>query len=291
MSVLLKQEETNIRAKYTRAHIPNAVFFIPFGYYYTVRLGTISKLLSWALIYIMPTAFYSAVGYNGSWILFAINYLLVLIAAFSLYEYGYIINDTCSIRREEQPAIRLYDYNFAFFARWKSLILATRLFYAIIATSILYLLNADNSHIIMVVFSLAFMCLCFAIYNYWRNRYNVWFYPILVCSRFLPFMLIYDFHWPPCLLLFLSFPLLNALERFSMPRYRWPWMRKLIPDEQSKTLFRVLYYTIVLAVLISALFISGLSLILLTPIFLLFLYRLILLFWLRKHHPKNYLNG
>ena len=267
------------------------MFYIPFAYYYTVRLGTIPKLLSWLLLYLMPTAFYSAWTYCGSWSLWTANYLLILLATFSLYEFGYIYNDTRAIRHEELPAIRLYRRNFLHFDRWHVLILSARIVYAAAALGVLYHLNANNERFLLVVASILLMCLLFGIYNRWRNKYNVWFYPFLVCSRYIPFLLLYELGWLPYLLLFLSFPLVNALERFSMPRHRWPLMRRLIPDEQSKTRFRVVYYTLILIFTATALYGSGLSLTGVIPIGILFVYRLALLGWVRRHSPENYLNG
>ena len=158
----MKQAETNIRLKYARPYIPNAVFYIPFAYYYAVRLGTLPKLFSWMLIYLMPTAFYSAVGYTGSWALFALNYGLILLAVFSIYECGYIANDTLSIRHEEQPAIRLYDYNFAHFERHKETIFCVRLFYTVLSMTILDLLNGGPGTNYTVGFSITLMFGLFA---------------------------------------------------------------------------------------------------------------------------------
>lgn len=287
----MTQEEPNIRPRYTRSSISNALFYIPFGYYYVVRLGTMPKLLSWVLIYIMPTAFYSAFGFHGSPCLFAINYLLILIATFSVYEYGYIYNDTVSIRHEQQPALRLYESNLKHFEHWKPCISGIRLLYTVTALSLLLALNENIIRLCLVVLSIAVMCLLFAIYNRWRNKYNVWLYPLLVFSRYIPFMLLYDHDGLTYLLLFLSFPLLNALERFSMPRYRWPLMSELIPNESSKTRFRIWYYAIISMTTIPTFVITKQSLILLLPIVVLLLYRLILALWLRSHHPDNYLNG
>ena len=286
----MKQAETNIRLKYARPYIPNAVFYIPFEYYYAVRLGTLPKLFSWMLIYLMPTAFYSAVGYTGSWPLFALNYGLILLAVFSIYECGYIANDTLSIRHEQRPTIRLYEYNFAHFERHKASIFASRIGYSLLALLALYALNGYETTL-RTAFSILVMTLLFGIYNCWRSRYNVWLYPFLVCSRYIPFMLLVPHPWEVWLLLFLSFPLLNALERFSMPRYRWPLMRKLIPSEESKTLFRAVYYSVVLLLTFLLVQAKGYTYTLLIPIMILCLYRVALVFWLKKHKPENYLNG
>ena len=267
------------------------MFYIPFAYYYVVRLGTLPKLLSWMLIYLMPTAFYSAVGYSGPWPLFALSYLLVLLATFSLYECGYIINDAVSIRREEQPAIRLYDRNLSHFARWQACILGARLLYALTALLCLYLLCRDTAVICHIGLALLAMCLLFALYNRCRSRNNVWLYPLLVCSRYLPFLLLFPHPGTIYLLLFLSFPLLNALERFSMPRYRWPLMRTLIPDEPSKTRFRVAYYILLVLITTPLILLTEHSWEWLLPIYILCAYRIALALWLRTHHPDNYLNG
>ena len=242
------------------------------------------------LIYLMPTAFYSAIGYTGSWGLFALNYGLILLAVFSLYELGYIVNDTLSIRRESQPAIRLYDYNFAHFERHKALIFASRIGYSLLAMLALYALNGYETTL-RTAFSILVMALLFGFYNRWRSRYNVWLYPLLVCSRYIPFMLLTPHPWEVWLLLFLSFPLLNALERFSMPRYRWPLMKRLIPTEESKTLFRAAYYCL-LSLIATPIFIwAERPLMWLTPIYILCIYRIALAWYLRTHTPENYLNG
>ncbi len=242
------------------------------------------------LIYLMPTAFYSAIGYSGSWTLFALNYWLILLAVFSIYEYGYIANDTLSIRHEQQPAIRLYDYNFAHFERYKALIFTSRIGYSLLALLALYALNGYETAL-RVGLSILVMASLFGIYNCWRSWNNVWLYPFLVCSRYVPFMLLMPHPWEVWFLLFLSFPLLNALERFSMPRYRWPLMRKLIPSEESKTRFRAIYYIVVLLFAGIFIYAKEYNYIVLTPIFILCLYRVALVFWLKKHKPENYLNG
>lgn len=273
-----------------RSHIPNAVFYIPFGYYYAVRLGTLPKLLSWMLIYIMPTAFYSYLQYEGTWLPFAVNYLLVLLAVFSLYELGYILNDTIAIRHEEQPALRLFPNNFEHFARYSRLIVLARFMYAIIAMALLYLTDASLLTLPLAANILA-VPVIFAIYNSWRSKYNVWLYPVLVFSRYLPFMLLYNTDGWAILMLFVSFPLVNMLERFSMPRYRFPLMRKLIPTEESKTLFRVVYYLIVLWLPLLLPQPITTKYLYMFPLEILCFYRLMVLFYVRHNKPKNYLNG
>ena len=283
-------QNNDFRAKHVRSHIANAVFYIPFGYYYAVRLGTLPKLLSWLLIYIMPTAFYSFNTYEGAWLPFAVNYLLVLLAVFSLYELGYILNDTIAIQREEQPAIRLYPNNFEHFSRYSRLIVLARFSYAALALAVLYLIN-NTLLTLPLVANILLIPVIFAIYNSWRSKQNVWLYPVLVFSRYLPFMLLYNMDGLAILMLFISFPLVNMLERFSMPRYRFPLMRKLIPTEDSKTLFRTVYYLIVIWLPLLLPLPITTKYIYMFPLEILCFYRLMLYFIVKHCRPTNYLNG
>lgn len=272
------------------------MFYLPFGYYYVVRLGTLPKLLSWMLIYLMPTAVYSFCTYKGGLTPFCTNYLLTLLAVFALYELGYILNDTVAIRHEEQPAIRLYEHNFRHFEKHMWLIVGVRVLYSLLALGALWWANrswhvTDITHLRLVAGCIVLMMAVFGVYNSWRSHYNAWLYPLLVLSRYLPFMLLYRVDGWAILMLFISFPLVNMLERFSMPRYRFPIMRRLIPTEESKTLFRVIYYLIVMwAPLLLPLPIT-MAYVYMFPLEILCFYRLMVFFYVKRHQPKNYLNG
>lgn len=250
----MKQEERNI----------SAAFYIPFAYLYSVRLRSITKLLSWLLLYILPTAFYSG--------LTTLSYLLVLFATFSLYELGYIFNDTVAVRREEHPSLRLNESETAYFFAHRWSIVLTRLLIAAIclcalSPTINYQFSIFNSQLSMLVL--------FALYNRWRNRYNVFLYVWLVFSRFVPFMCLAEHGAFDYMLLFVSYPMLIGMERFSMPSYRWGLMGKLIPDEPSKARFRAAYYCLALVILVPYCLYSGRTLYPLTPIAILAVYRIL----------------
>lgn len=289
-------ENNDIRTKIVRERIPNAVFYIPFAYYYVVRLGTIWKLLSWILIYIMPTAFYSWLTYTGPWPLFAANYVLTLAGVFTLYELGYILNDTVAVQKERQPAIRLHNRNFRHFEKHAWIIISVRVLLAIAALAGLWAVNrtgqvTDSPHLWSVCGSVVLMTAVFGLYNSWRSKYNVWLYPILVFSRYLPFMLLYSFDGWGILMLWLSFPCVNMLERFSMPRYRYPVMRKIIPTEESKTVFRAVYYLVVIWLPLLLPVPLTVKYMYMFPLEILCFYRLMVLFYVQHHRPTNYLNG
>ena len=289
-------ENNDIRTKIVRERISNAVFYIPFGYYYVVRLGTIWKLLSWMLIYIMPTAFYSWLTYSGSWQMFAANYVLTLAGVFTLYELGYILNDTVAVQKERQPAIRLQNRNFRHFEKHAWAIITVRVALAAAAFAGLWIFNrtgqvTDSTHLWFVSGSAVLMTALFGLYNSWRSKYNVWLYPLLVFSRYLPFMLLYRIDYWGILMLWISFPCVNWLERFSMPRYRFPVMRKIIPTEESKTLFRVIYYLVVVWLPLLLPLPLVVKCMYMFPLEVLCFYRIMVLFYVQHNKPKNYLNG
>ena len=250
----MKQEETNIKA----------TFYIPFAYLYGVRLRSVPKLLSWLLLYILPTAFYSHLD--------VLSYTLVLFATFTLYELEYIFNDTVAVQHESQPSLRLTDTQTAYFFAHRYLIIFTRLLIAALCLALLSLLHSFTPSLLC---ALAIMLILFTYYNRWRNRYNVFLYIWLVFSRYIPFMCLAAHSGIDYILLFVSYPLLIGLERFSMPAYRWPFMRRLIPNEEAKARFRVAYYVLALLVLVPYCYLTGLSLYALLPIGVLALYRIL----------------
>ncbi len=264
--------------------VSNLVFYLPFAYYYKVRLRTTEKLLSWVLIYLMPTAWYSwyAAG-ELSW-LFCINYLFILIAAFTLYETGYIHNDTFTTRHEKVPTLRLSEENLRYFYSHCHSIFLSRILTALVLLTALLILNGFSAQILLTSLSIVLIPCIFYLYNHCRNKYNVLLYPVLVFSRYIPFMLPYSPSWQLVLLLFLSFPCCNMLERFSMPKQRFPVFKLLIPTEKSKTYFRIAYYIIILAVLL-----PFFSIMQLVPVIILAIYRCLVAILLLFYHPKRYL--
>ena len=309
-------KQQDIRTRYASAEISNAVFYVPFAYLYQVRLGTPWKLLSWLLIYLVPCAFYGWLASPGNmphW-LFVFNLVSVAFAVITIYELGYIFNDTRAILREAQPAIRLYKNNFDYFALRRSLIVTARIIIASVFLTAFVKVNTDFGpadcfpRLMRTVDAVLLIVPVFAIYNYWRGKWNVLLYPVLLFSRYLPFLMPYDFSAAHALLLFMCVPCLSAVERFSMPRHRFPLMRVIIPDEDAKTWFRVGYYCVVILLLHMVMyfcpqFLNGVvpwaseqswmlcSAFALSPFYVLLAYRFAVAVFTRFVKPRNYLNG
>ncbi|MCM1035308.1 MAG: hypothetical protein NC038_06775 [Paludibacter sp.] len=239
----------------------------------------------------MPTIFYSAYQQEWTSSLFWINYLLILLAVFSFYEIGYIHNDTFATRHESAPSLRLYKENLLYFEQhWKSIFIS-RTVVAVVSMILFFLLNYRTIAAFYTICNILLIVPLFLCYNSIRNHYNVWLYPLLVWSRYVPFLLPYVTDALLFVLLFLSFPCLNMLERFSMPKHRFPIMRYFIPTEQSKTRFRVIYYSLLLTILIPLILLKHYSIVILTPFGILWCYRLCLWLLVQYRTPKNYLQG
>ena len=283
----------DIRERYASDGIENGVFYVPLAYLYRVRLGTVGKMLSWLFIYLLPCVFYAwcAAGTEVEWWRFTAQMLLVFMAVITVYELGYIFNDTYATRREAQPAIRLYQHNFDHFYSHVPHIVATRLVCAATFMALLYICCDATKTYWLAASAGALIIPLFAVYNLWRTKWNVMLYPVLLFSRYIPYLLLYDASWQYVALLFFSVPGLSMLERYSMPRHRFAMMRWLIPDEQSKTRFRVIYYTLALMALMILHVVRGLPLILAAPYCVLWAYRIAIMLYVRHHTPRNYLNG
>ena len=254
-------------------------FYIPLLYIYRVRLQRMDKLLSWLFIFLMPTAFYSL--YNDCHIGSILNYILVLLAVISLYELGYMLNDTYAIRREVHPTLRLTQEQTRDFYKHSTSIILTRILYATIALAVYWFVSSSPGQALITTIAVFLIVPIFLLYNYWRRPTNVLLYPVLVYSRFLPLVLANQTFVKPTaevmplymalLLLFLSYPFEISLERLSMPHYRFAWMKHLLPDEHSKVYFRIIYY-LVFSIMLS--FLLPYSYLL--PFYLFLIYRTIL---------------
>ena len=300
MESITDQYLSDRRLQYAREHIPNRVFYLPFDYLFNVRLGTIAKLLSWAVIYIVPTAVYSwllADNLGISTADFCLSYLVLLLAVFNVYECGYIYNDTTATLKEKYPTVRLYHHNLLYFLKHYYDIIITRAAITLAAVTCYVFLNWHTDNLLLTIVALFFIPFVFTFYNRTRNKWNVLIYPFLVLSRYVVFLVPFlqsELTGIAALMLILCFPLCNAIERFSMPRHRFPLIKKIIPDEDSKTLFRVGYYLLLIAVAAPLLFIlypTPTATALLAPAALIALMRLIIYIITLHHRPQNYLRG
>ena len=273
------------------SHISNVSFYLPFTYVMLARMGTPAKSLGLLLIYAVPTCYYFLLAGGFDWSLVPI-YLLCITLIYTLYEMGYIQNDTETIKREENPSIWLWPSNFEFYETHKYSIYATRLGLAA-GLSVLFCLywgtHVGTCLFLCMAWSIA---LIYQIYNRIRNRWNLLLFAMLQICRYLSYLFLFapDVNGKIVLLSFVSFPLCYIVERTSHPRYHLKWIQQLIPSRERLTSFRVKYYAALCLVCSVLLWQNILNLTDCVIPFYFLVYRSgILLYVKRFGKPRNYL--
>lgn len=254
----------------------NLLFWIPMQYNFTIRLkNNLQKIISWLFINLFPTSYYALVDFENITTKTIIILITFTTSFFYLYEFGYIQNDLISTKKEKNPTERLSpsqkkyaSENYNFIKYWRILIF-------VISALIIFFLSPTKNTIIAI--SISFICIIlFQIYNNWRSLYNAFLYFWLVACRFLPFIFIFNNNSKQIILysilILLIYPLEIGIERFSMPKYRYPIISQIIPSEKSKTIFRFIYYLVITTILS---LIIGFNYIIF-PFFLFLIYRFLL---------------
>jgi len=220
-------------------------FYFPILYFLHTRIASVGKLVSWMIIYCVPTFF---ILYNYSTLSFLhtlISYLLQILLIYTFYEVGYIQNDCETIKDEVNPTLRLTAAELAYYEKHKAGIYLTRLGLGGCLSAALWHLNngPDTWPFITVAASII---LIYQVYNKIRSRFTLVLHFILVCLRFLSYPIlfvgsntVFDFNYF-CLLLI--FPILNLMERGSNKKFQVKFLQYLIPDPKHLNSFRVWYY-------------------------------------------------
>lgn len=231
------------------------------------------------MLMILPTATYflSLAPSDGGCKL--LNYVLLLLIVVMYYELGYIYNDAITTQSEEHPTMRLSADMLQYGRQHIGIIYLVRLVLVLTLMCVLGYLNQWQEWVIITLVWVLLLQPVFLIYNTLRNQKAVFFYPILVCWRYLSFIWIglHQLGWmDACFLLLLSYPLEISIERFSMPQRRFDWLRPIIPNEEAKLRFRVIYYFWAVGMSWIIIDVHQLPLIWLIPCGFLLLYRLLI---------------
>lgn len=200
--------------------------FIPFVYFIFTRIKTPSSFVSWIIIYFVPILVIATIfGGNDAFLTFCL-----IASVYSVYEFGYIFNDSLTILKESSPTLRVSE-EFSTFVRmniYKLFIL--RLFQS-------YILGYIAVGNICLFYILPIIILYF-FYNNIRSRVNLFLHFFLVLFRYsFPIYVLsgLSFFW---LSIFL-FPVPNLIERSTEIRFNFKFLIRLRPYID---LFRVFYY-------------------------------------------------
>lgn len=229
------------------------IFYLPSAYLHRVRLERdLGRILSWWFLLVVPTLGYYLLA-QSTWGLHAlIAYALLAAAVVPYYELGYMLNDTYATRREQHPTLRISPEKMAYFYNHVSKIIILRMVWV---CSLLFIYGLWDEWSLPAVYTMVGTLLLlpiFLLYNWLREGKAVLFYPVLVSSRYLVFLIPLwgTVHlWKYALLMLLAYPIEICIERYSMPGRRYGLMARLLPNEGSKQGFRAAYYICILLLL------------------------------------------
>lgn len=220
-------------------------FYIPFYYTIVSRLHSAPKVFSWLIIYLFPqfifTLYYlSTIDYNQALLRVSLGVLLI----YTLYEIGYIYNDTETIKTEIHPTLRLDTSQLTYYYENRVLIYSLRIILALILSVIFIYLK--QYYFILLVWCIIPI---YAIYNTIRNRWNLPLHFCLVVIRYCSVTLLLGggvvFFY--CLFLF---PVINLLERCSEKRFHFPYFQTFIFSNKKDGRYKYYLALVIVAVVL-----------------------------------------
>lgn len=211
------------------------MFYIPFLYTVFTRLNDYKKLGAWFFTYVVPfsIAFFFSYGLNSFFDVFSL--LLCMLCIYSVYEVGYIYNDTETVKREHNPTLRLSPKQLSFYYENRMFVYLFRLVSSFVLVVCVYFQSPESFSSVLV--SVVLILITYMIYNSLRSRVNIPLYSLLVFLRYYGSVLLVS-PWWAVILIWLSHPALSTIEFASKSRFNLEFLRKQRLDNS----FRCLYY-------------------------------------------------
>jgi hypothetical protein len=226
-------------------------FVIPGYYLFHSRLNKTSEKFSWIIITPIPIFF--IVWFLSDIIFFSLvtTFIISFFIMISIYEIGYIENDTITIEKESAPTLRLKEQDLVNIQNNHGKIVGTKVFIALILIFLLYQLAKIwliDFALLQFLFSLILLRIIFYLHNSMRNRWNILTFFCLSSLKYsiipLLFVPTQTFLAISVFLLFV-FPVVRTIEFSTKRRFRLYWLTNKIDDFE---MFRVEYYAILVGV-------------------------------------------
>lgn len=221
------------------------MFFVPLLYALETRFLKRSKLgvIVWATEFLLPTiiALWLFKYSFEEWCYWIISILSV----YNLYEIGYIQNDCETIKREQNPTLRVSTKELLFYEKWKLSIYGLRFLLGILGSAFFFYLGSSSGHI----FIFWLIVPIYAIYNYLRGRVNLYLIFLLTSYRYcMPLILVCDItkseNMEIILAVLIVYPVLKLIEICaggkSLQQERWT--KIFMANYESRFVFRIKYY-------------------------------------------------
>ena len=219
-----------------------SIFYLPFWYSKQTRFRTITRFLSWIIIYVIPVSLsFLFVSLEFSYANIFKSFLAILLV-YNLYEIGYIYNDAETIKKEVSPTLRLDYFQLQYYENNKNNIYCCRF---LVAALITLALSFNDRAWIFLLASWAIIP-AYALYNTVRSRLNIPLHFILVTLRYCSPVLLFTGMNDAYIFLFmiLLFPLINTLERCTERRFNFDFFKDFFLTNKKNG--RYFYYFILL---------------------------------------------
>jgi hypothetical protein len=228
---------------------------LPTYYLFYSRYQTRSAQLSWLAGEVLPLLFVSAFFFDGSFVDLVPAYLLTRMAFVSLYEIGYIENDTVTIKHEPGAQSRLLAEDHRFFDTHYSLVIALKA--AVMLASFVLLVALDRVRDLELNLPAFAVCLAltwsvFALHNRVRSRANIGTVLMLLWLKYGASFLLFarPADYPAAIGIALTlFPIAGTIEYASKPHFNLAWAIRINQDIDA---FRVKYYLVLVVLTLIA---------------------------------------
>jgi len=224
-------------------------FLIPGYYLFYSRLKSNFEKISWFIIYVIPIYIIGLSYTKDDLFIYSIIFVLAVLIFNSIYEIGYIENDTRTILKERQPTLRLAADEYKLFEKHYLRIILYKILIAIVLlliAQVASLLYSADIYTVQFFVVLVIVRILFFLHNNIRGRVNI-------ASFFL--LAVVKYSAPLCMLI----PSENILAVFTMTLFLFPLLRTMEHATKTKygfkswtifvgnhDLFRLKYYGLML---------------------------------------------
>lgn len=220
-------------------------FLIPGFYLFYSRLKRKSEILSFLLVYPVIIFLLTIIQTDLDVINFTFLFILAMIAWLSFYEIGYLENDAITIKKEQNPTLRIEEEEIKIIqGNFVNIQIIRYLFGVGFLLLIFYLSEFLDIKVDIFYFALVILLarLAFYFHNTLRSRWNILTYFSLSLAKYvsIPILFLSGFDLLiVSLSLFFIFPLPRTIEHSVKVKYDLKKLKKFVRDLDS---FRVKYY-------------------------------------------------
>jgi hypothetical protein len=204
----------------------------------------------------------------------------------SIYELGYIDNDTKTILKEKKPTLRLKSEDYTFFNKNYKKVVIIKLLIAILMLIVLYEIKSNIFHELYIeqfLFGVVLSMLFFLLHNKLRSRFNILTFGLLSILKYTtPILLFIPFatSFSTIFFILVMFPIVRILEHATKVKYGLTVLIKVVGNHD---IFRIKYYFIALVSIVLLSFFYNINYLIYTSILIYFLaYRILIYYILRN---------